>query len=242
MIVSDAVIVIVGATVVGATVVGEAATVGVGVTETDADAEAEAEAEADAVVFVAVGEAVVFVAVGEAVVLVAVGEALVLVAVGEALVLVAVGVVAFADELDDGLTTGPVVGPVVGGSSSALRIGGSPTTLGPERFAAWPIARGFVFGLACAAAGDSIGSDVGAGQLAELHATKPLAALLDSDAPPVPYQQMMTMTPSTPVPMTRFRTECGCCKSSSCGLCRCNDFPPLVICSLIMFRGVGFSY
>jgi hypothetical protein len=69
---------------------------------------------------------------------------------------------------------------------------------------------------------------VGAGQAFALQAMKPFVATVDSDAP-LPYQQMITMTPKTPVPITKLRTERGRCKSSSLGWCRSNDFPPLVI-------------
>jgi hypothetical protein len=73
-----------------------------------------------------------------------------------------------------------------------------------------------------------MGSDVAAGQAFALQAIKPFVAVVDSDAP-LPYQQMITMTPKTPVPITRLRTERGRSKSSSLGCCRSNDFPPLVI-------------
>jgi hypothetical protein len=140
-----------------------------------------------------------------------------------------VGVVPGAEV--DGCTTGPTVVPVplVGGLSKALMIGESPVTV-PDRLVEPPIAFGLPLelplALACAAAGDSIGSAVGAGQLAALQAMNPLDELPDWDAP-VPAQQMSVMAPSTPVPITRFRTECGRCKSSSFGCCRYNDFPPL---------------
>ena len=140
-----------------------------------------------------------------------------------------VGVVPDAEV--DGCTTGPTVVPVVvvGGSTRALMIGESPVTV-PDRFVEPPIALGLPpelpLALAWAAAGDSIGSAVGAGQSATLQAMNPLDELPDWDAL-VPYQQMSVMAPSTPVPITRFRTECGRCKSSSFGCCRYNDFPPL---------------
>jgi hypothetical protein len=102
-------------------------------------------------------------------------------------------------------------------------IGESPVTL-PDRLVEPPIAFGLA--LACAAAGDKIGPVAAAGQSAALQAMNPLDELPDWDAP-VPYQQMSVMAPSTPVPITRFRTECGRCKSSSFGCCRYNDFPPL---------------
>ena len=216
---------VVGATVVGATVVG--ATV-VGATVVGATVVGATVVGATVVGATVVGATVV----GVAVALVLVAAGVVLVAAG--VVLVAAGVVGDVPDADvDGLTTGPtVVLPVVGGSSRTLRIGGSPTAL-PERLVEPPITLGLPpelpFALAWAAAGDSIGSAVGAGQLAALQAMNPpLAELLDEDAP-VPYQQMMVMAPSTPVPITRFRTECGRCKSSSFGCCRYNDFPPLVI-------------
>ena len=106
-------------------------------------------------------------------------------------------------------------------------IGESPVTL-PDCFVDWPpIALGFELplALAWAAAGDSPWSGA-AGQAAALQAMNPLDEVPDWDAP-VPYQQMSVMAPRTPVPITRFRTECGRCKSSSFGCCRYNDFPPL---------------
>ena len=139
-----------------------------------------------------------------------------------------VGVVPDAEV--DGCTTGPTVVPVpvVGGLTRALMIGESPVTV-PDRFVEPPIAFGLPLelplALACAAAGDSLGSAArDAGH--SLQAMNPLDELPDWDAP-VPYQQMSVMAPSTPVPITRFRTECGRCKSSSFGCCRYNDFPPL---------------
>jgi hypothetical protein len=143
--------------------------------------------------------------------------------------LTVVGVVPDAEV--DGCTTGPTVVPVplVGGLTRALMIGESPVTV-PDRLVEPPIAFGLPLelplALACAAAGDSIGSAAAAGQ--SLQVTNPFDELPDWDAP-VPYQQMSVMAPSTPVPMTRFRTECGRCKSSSFGCCRYNDFPPLFI-------------
>jgi hypothetical protein len=136
-----------------------------------------------------------------------------------------VGVVPDAEV--DGCTTGPTVVPVplVGGVIRALMIGESPVTV-PDRFVEPPIAFGLPpelpLALACAAAWDSIGSTPG--QL--LQVMNPFDELPDWDAP-APYQQMSVMAPSTPVPITRFRTECGRCKSSSFGCCRYNDFPPL---------------
>jgi hypothetical protein len=151
--------------------------------------------------------------------------------VGVLLVLPAAGVVGVVPDAEvDGCTTGPTVVPVpvVGGLTRALMIGESPVTV-PDRFVEPPIAFGLPpelpLALACAAAWDSIGS-VAAGQLAALQAMNPFDELPDWDAP-VPYQQMSVMAPSTPVPITRFRTECGRCKSSSFGCCRYNDFPPL---------------
>jgi hypothetical protein len=118
---------------------------------------------------------------------------------------------------------------VVVGLIRALMIGESPVTV-PDRFVEPTIAFGLPpelpLAFAWAAAGDSIGSAVGAGQLAALQAMNPLDEVPDWDAP-VPYQQMSVIAPSTPVPITRFRTECGRCKSSSFGCCRYNDFPPL---------------
>jgi hypothetical protein len=131
----------------------------------------------------------------------------------------------------DGCTTGPTVVPValVVGLSRALMIGESPVTV-PDRFVEPPIAFGLPLelplALACAAAWDSIGSAAAAGH--SLHAMNPFDELPDWEAP-IPYQQMSVMAPSTPVPIKRFRTECGRCKSSSFGCCRYNDFPPLFI-------------
>jgi hypothetical protein len=134
----------------------------------------------------------------------------------------------------DGCTTGPTVVPVplVGGLIRALMIGESPVTV-PDRFVEPPIAFGLppelplALAWACAAAGDSPSSPPGAaGQLAALQVMNPFDELPDWDAP-IPYQQMSVMAPSTPVPIKRFRTECGRCKSSSFGCCRYNDFPPL---------------
>jgi len=216
---------VVGATVVGATVVG--ATV-VGATVVGATVVGATVVGATVVGATVVGATVV----GVAVALVLVAAGVVLVAAG--VVLVAAGVVGDVPDADvDGFTTGPtVLLPVVGGSSRTLRIGGSPTAL-PERLVEPPITLGLPpelpFALAWAAAGDSIGSAVGAGQLAALQAMNPPLAELPPEDAPVPYQQMMVMAPSTPVPITRFRTECGRCKSSSFGCCRYNDFPPLVI-------------
>jgi hypothetical protein len=141
--------------------------------------------------------------------------------------LTVVGVVPDAEV--DGCTTGPTVVPVplVGGLIRALMIGESPVTV-PDRFVEPPIAFGLPpelpLALACAAAGDSPSTGAAAGQL--LQVMNPFDELPDWDAP-VPYQQMSVMAPSTPVPITRFRTECGRCKSSSFGCCRYNDFPPL---------------
>ena len=189
---------VVGATVVGATVVG--ATV-VGATVVGATV---------------VGATVVGATVGVAVV-----------------VLPAAGVVGVVPDAEvDGFTTGPTVLPVVVavvvGLSRAFMSGESPVMV-PDRLVVSPIAFGLPpelpFALAWATAGESIGSAVGAGQLAALQAMNPLDEVPDWDAP-VPNQQMSVMAPSTPVPITRFRTECGRCKSSSFGCCRYNDFPP----------------
>jgi hypothetical protein len=159
-----------------------------------------------------------------------VGATVVGATVGLLLVLLAAGVVGVVPDAEaDGDTTGPTVVPVVVvvGLIRALMIGESPVTV-PDRFVEPPIAFGLPLelplALAWAAAGDSIGSAVGAAQL--LQAMNPFDELPDWDAP-VPYQQMSVIAPSTPVPITRFRTECGRCKSSSFGCCRCNDFPPL---------------
>jgi hypothetical protein len=164
----------------------------------------------------------------------------------EALVLLAAGVVGVVPDAEvDGCTTGPTVVPVpvVGGLTRALMIGESPVTV-PDRLVEPPIAFGLPLelplALACAAAGDSSGNAVGAGQLAELQAMNPFEEAPVWDAP-VPYQQMIVMAPSTPVPITRFRTECGRCKSSSFGCCRYNDFPPLFIAVSLLVRGVRFS-
>jgi hypothetical protein len=156
-----------------------------------------------------------------------------------------VGVVPDAEV--DGCTTGPTVVPlpVVGGLIRALMIGESPVTV-PDRFVEPPIAFGLPLelplALACAAAGDSqMPAPGAAGQLAALQVMNPFDELPDWDAP-APYQQMSVMAPSTPVPITRFRTECGRCKSSSFGCCRYNDFPPLFMAvTLLLFRGVRFS-
>ena len=136
------------------------------------------------------------------------GVAVVALAAGVLLVLPAAGVVAVVPDAElDGCTTGPTVVLAVAGASRALRIGGSPVTL-PDRLVEPPIALGLPLALPLpgAAAWDSIGN-VGAGQLAALQAMNPPTEL-DWDAL-VPYQQMNVMAPSTPVPITRFRTECG---------------------------------
>jgi hypothetical protein len=208
---------VVGATVVGATVVG--ATV-VGATVVGATVVGATVVGATVVGATVVGATVV-------------GATVVgLTVVGATVVgLTVVGVVPDAEV--DGCTTGPTVVPVlvVGGLTRALMIGESPVTV-PDRFVEPLIAFGLppelplALALAWAAAGDSIGSAVGAGQLVALQAINPLDDVPVWDAP-VPYQQMSVMAPSTPVPITRFRTECGRCKSSSFGCCRYNDFPPL---------------
>jgi hypothetical protein len=208
--VSDAVIVIVGRTVVGSTVVGA---IVVGATVVGATVVGATVVGATVVGATVVGATVV----GDAVALaLALADALavavaVLEVVAAGVVLVAAGVVPDAEV--DGCTTGPTVVPVpvVGGLTRALMIGESPVTV-PDRFVEPPITFGLPpelpLALAWAAAGDSIGSAVGAGQLAALHAMNPLAELPDWDAL-VPYQQMSVMAPSTLVPITRFRTECG---------------------------------
>lgn len=164
MIASDAVIVIVGrtdvgATVVGATVVG-ATVVGatvVGATVVGATVVGAAVALADALA-VAVAD------------LEAVAVAFVVVVVFTAGV---VGTVPDVDTVGVGLTTGPTVLPVpVVGLTRAPMIGESPV---PDFFVEPPIAFGLA--LAWATAGDSIGSAVGAGQLAALQAMKPLTEL-----------------------------------------------------------------
>ncbi len=227
---SDAVIVTVGRTVVGGTVVGGTVAGGTVVGGTVAGGTvAGGTVVGGTVVGVVSG-----VGVGVAVVAAAVGVAdFEVVGVAALLVLpAAAGVVDVVPGAElDGCATGPTVVPVVGGLSRALMIGGSPVML-PDRFVEPPIAFGLPLelplALAWAAAGDSIGSAVGAGQLVALQAMNPFAEVPDWDAP-VPYQQMIVIAPSTPVPITRFRTECGRCKSSSFGCCRCNGFPPLVI-------------
>jgi hypothetical protein len=99
---------------------------------------------------------------------------------------------------------------VVAGLTRALMSGESPVTV-PDRLVEAPIALGLPLelplALAWAATGDPP-SSVGAGQLAVLQAMNPLAEWPDWDAL-VPYQQMSVIAPSTPVPITRFRTECG---------------------------------
>jgi hypothetical protein len=205
VIVSDAVIVTVGTADVGATVVG--ATV-VGATVVGATVVGATVVGATVVGATVVGATVVGATVVGATV---VGDAVAVAdfeVVGVAVVFAA-GVVAFVPGVVApvvGLTTGPTVALVVGGSSRALRIGGSPVTL-PDCFVDWPLIA-FGFELAWAAAGDSIGSAVGAGQSATLQAMNPLAELRGWDAL-VPYQQMIAIAPRTPVPITRFRTECG---------------------------------
>jgi hypothetical protein len=200
---------VVGATVVGATVVG--ATV-VGATVVGATV---------------VGATVVGATVVGATV---VGATVVGLTVGVLLVLPAAGVVGVVPDAEvDGCTTGPTVVPVpeVGELTRALMIGESPVTV-PDRFVEPPIAFGLPpepsLALACSAAGDSPSSPEAAGH--SLQVTNPFDELPDWDAP-VPIQQMSVMAPSTPVPIKRFRTECGRCKSSSFGCCRYNDFPPL---------------
>ena len=203
--------VVVGGTVVGATVVGGTV---VGATVVGATVVGATVVGATVVGATVVGLTVV-------------GLTVVGATVGLLLVLAGAGVVPDAEV--DGCTTGPTVVPVVVGVglTRTLMIGDSPVTV-PDRFVEPPIAFGLPpelpLALAWAAAGDSIGSAVGAGQL--LQVMNPLDELPDWDAP-APYQQMSVMAPSTPVPITRFRTECGRCKSSSFGCCRYNDFPPL---------------
>lgn len=77
-------------------------------------------------------------------------------------------------------------------------------------------------GLAWDAAGDGRGTVEGGGQLSGPQAINPLVATVDLVAAPVPYQQMMTMVPSTPAPITRLRTERGRRKSWSRGI-RCSS-------------------
>lgn len=206
---------VVGGTVVGATVVGAMV---VGATVVGATVVGATVVGATVVGATVVGATVVgFTVVGAA----------------EALVLPAAGVVGVVPDAEvDGCTTGPTVVPVpvVDGLTRALMIGESPVTV-PDRFVEPPIAFGLPpelpLALACAAAGDPPSSGA-AGQLAVLQVMNPLEEVPVWDAL-VPYQQMSVIAPSTPVPITRFRTECGRCKSSSFGSCRYNDFPPLFI-------------
>jgi hypothetical protein len=206
---------VVGATVVGATVVG--ATV-VGATVVGATVVGATVVGATVVGATVVGATVV-------------GLTVVGATVGLLLVLPAAGVVGVVPDAEvDGCTTGPTVVPlvVVVGLIRAFMIGESPVTV-PDRFVEPPITFGLPPELpsafAWAAAGDSFRSGA-AGQLASLQAMNPFDEVPDWDAP-IPYQQMSVMAPSTPVPITRFRTECGRCKSSSFGCCRYNRFPPL---------------
>jgi hypothetical protein len=204
---------VVGATVVGATVVG--ATV-VGATVVGATVVGATVVGATVVGATVVGATVVGLTV-----------------VGATVVgLTVAGVVGVVPEAEvDGCTTGPTVVPVPvvvdGELTRALMIGESPVTV-PDRLVEPPIAFGLPLEppltLACAAAWDAPGS--AAGQLAAVQGMNPFDELPDWDAP-APYQQMSVMAPSTPVPIKRFRTECGRCKSSSFGCCRYNDFPPL---------------
>jgi hypothetical protein len=216
---------VVGATVVGATVVG--ATV-VGATVVGATVVGATVVGATVVGATVVGATVV----GATVVGATVVGAAVADLVGVALVLPAAGVVGVVPDAEvDGCTTGPTVVPlaVVVGLIRALMIGESPVTV-PDRFVEPPITFGLPpelpLAFAWAAAWDPPRSPGAAGQLAALQAMNPLDELPDWDAP-IPYQQMSVMAPSTPVPIIRFRTECGRCKSSSFGSCRYNDFPPL---------------
>jgi hypothetical protein len=208
---------VVGSTVVGGTVVG--ATV-VGATVVGATVVGATVVGATVVGATVVGATVV-------------GATVVGATVGLLLVLTAAGVVVVVPDAEvDGCTTGPMVVPlalvVVVGLTRAAMIGESPVTV-PDRFVEPPITFGLPpelpLGFAWAAAGDSPRSGA-AGQLAVLQAMNPLDEVPVLDAP-VPYQQISVMAPSTPVPITRFRTECGRCKSSSFGCCRYNSFPPL---------------
>ena len=205
VIVSDAVIVIVGTTAVGVTVVGGTVVGGTVVGGTVVGGTVVG----GTVVGATVVGVVSGVGVGVAVVALAVGVADF---VGVLLVLPAAGVVDVVPGVElVGCATGPTVAPVpvVGGLTRALMIGESPVML-PDFLVEPPIAFApeLPFALAWAAAGDSIGSAVGAGQLAALQAMNPFVELPDWDAL-VPYQQMSVMAPSTLVPITRFRTECG---------------------------------
>jgi hypothetical protein len=207
--VSDAVIVIVGiglADVVGATVVG--ATV-VGATVVGATVVGATVVGATVVGATVVGATVVGATVVGATVVGATVVGATVVGVAELLVLPAAGVVGVTPDAEvDGCTTGPTVVVVVG-LTRALMIGERPVTV-PDCFADWPpIALGFELplALAWAAAGDSPGSAVAAGQAAALQAMNALDDL-DCDAL-VPYQQIRAIAPRTPVPTTRFRTECG---------------------------------
>jgi hypothetical protein len=214
VIVSDAVIVIVGTADVGTVVAGAVVAGAVVAGAVVAGAVVAGAVVAGAVVAGAVvaGAVVAGAVVAGAVVAGAVVAGAVVAGVVAVLVVVAAGVVGTVPDEETwgvGLTTGPTVVPVVGGLIRALRIGGSPVTL-PDCFVDWPpIALGFELplALAWAAAGDSPGSAVAAGQLAALQAMNALDDF-DCDAL-VPYQQMSVMAPRTPVPITRFRTECG---------------------------------
>jgi hypothetical protein len=233
VIVSDAVIVIVGTADVGAVVAGAVVAGAVVAGAVVAGAVVAGAVVAGAVVAGAVvagavvagavvagavvaGAVVAGAVVAGAVVAGAVVAGAVVAGVVAVLVVVAAGVVGTVPDEETwgvGLTTGPTVVPVpvVGGLTRALMIGESPVMV-PDRLVEPPIAFGLPLelplALACAAAGDSIGSAVGAGQLVALQAMNPLDELPDCDAL-VPYQQMSVMAPKTPVPITRFRTECG---------------------------------
>jgi hypothetical protein len=209
--VSDAVIVIVGTADVGATVVG--ATV-VGATVVGATVVGATVVGATVVGATVVGATVVGATVVGATVVGATVVGFTVVGAAEALVLPAAGVVGVVPDAEVvGFTTGPTVVPVpvVGGFTRALMIGESPATV-PDRLVEPPIAFGLPLelplALAWAAAGDTPSSPGAAGQLAALQA---MNALDDPDCDALaPYQQISAMAPRTPVPITRFRTECGC--------------------------------
>jgi hypothetical protein len=208
VIVSDAVIVIVGLTVVGAVVAGAVVAGAVVAGAVVAGAVVAGAVVAGAVVAGAVvaGAVVAGAVVAGAVVAGALVAGVVVFVPG------VVGTVPDEETWGVGLTTGPTVVPVpvVGGFTRALMIGESPATV-PDRLVEPPIAFGLPLelplALAWAAAGDSPSSPGAAGQLAALQA---MNALDDPDCDAlVPYQQISAMAPRTPVPITRFRTECG---------------------------------
>ena len=66
-----------------------------------------------------------------------------------------------------------------------------------------------------------------AGHLTGPHAMNP--SFDAPDDPPVPYQQMTTMAPRTPVPISTLRTGRGRRKSSSLGSWPSSELPPLIM-------------